>query len=166
MSGAVVDQAIVDQASAVVKETEIIMSRTLNAPRQLVWKAITQPEHLTHWWGPNGFTNTFTEFNFAVGGVWRFVMHGPDGKDYNNRIIFTEITPIERFAYDHDGDDNRDDVMFRVVMTLEDRGKQTFITLHQFAPNEVMIEQMKKFGAVEGGKQTLARLESYLQSMS
>jgi uncharacterized protein YndB with AHSA1/START domain len=154
-----------DPTIFVGKEKELIFSRVLNAPRALVWKAFTQPEHVIKWWGPNGFTHTFHEFNFAEGGVWRFMMHGPDGTDYPNRVIFTEITPMDRIAYDHDGDDGKDDVRFSVVTSFEDRGSQTFITHHMTAPSEVMMQQMQRFGAVEGAKQHLARLNAYLQSM-
>jgi uncharacterized protein YndB with AHSA1/START domain len=156
--------ATADPSTAIVHDTELIVSRTLSAPRSLVWKAFTQPEHIIHWWGPTGFTNTFHEFSFTEGGVWRFIMHGPDGTDYNNRVIFTEITPMDRIAYDHD-DDNTNGLGFKAVITFEDQGTNTFITLHMTAPSAVMMDQMKKFGAVEGAKQNLARLEAYLQNM-
>ena len=157
--------AIEDPTIFIGKETELIFSRVLNAPRALVWKAFTQPEHVIKWWGPNGFTHTFHEYNFAVGGVWRFMMHGPDGTDYPNRVIFTEITPMDLIAYDHDNDDNEVDLRFSVITTFEDRGTQTHITHHMTAPSEVMMQQMKSFGAVEGAKQHLARLNAYLENM-
>jgi uncharacterized protein YndB with AHSA1/START domain len=64
----------------------IIGSRVLDAPRELVFKAFTDPQHLAAWWGPDGFSLTTHSFDFRVGGVWRFVMHGPDGRDYQNRV--------------------------------------------------------------------------------
>lgn len=156
--------ATADPSSAIIRDRELIISRTLSAPRELVWKAFTQPEHIIHWWGPNGFTNTFHEFSFTVGGVWRFIMHGPDGTDYPNRVIFTEITPMDRVAYDHD-DDNTSDLRFKVVVTFEDDGVNTLITLHNTVPSAAVMEQIMKYGAVDGGKQNLARLEAYLQNM-
>lgn len=157
----------IERSTADVKEQELIVTRLLSAPRELVWNVYTQPEHLNHWWGPNGFTHTFHEFNFAEGGVWRFMMHGPDGMNYPNRIIFREITPIERIVYDHDSDDDSNvDVRFSVLTTMEDRGKQTFLTHHMTATSAVMMERMKQFGAIEGAKQHLARLDEYLQNMS
>jgi uncharacterized protein YndB with AHSA1/START domain len=69
----------------------IIGSRLLDAPRELVFLAFTEPRHLAQWWGPNGFTTTTHSFDFRPGGVWRFIMHGPDERDYQNRIIYEEI---------------------------------------------------------------------------
>ena len=81
----------------------IIGKRVLDAPRALVFSMWTDPEHLAQWSGPNGFTTTTRTFDFRPGGVWRFVMHGPDGRDYQNRITLDEITPPERIVYRHDG---------------------------------------------------------------
>ena len=66
----------------------IVTTRLVDAPRDLVFEAWSDVEHLKHWWGPNGFTTTTSEFDFRPGGVWRFVMHGPDGTDYPNLIVF------------------------------------------------------------------------------
>src|SRR5437879_5935817 len=77
----------------------IVGTRVFDAPRALVFSAWTDPKHLAQWWGPNGFTTTTHAFDFRPGGVWRFVMHGPDGRDYQNRIIFDEIVPPEHIAY-------------------------------------------------------------------
>lgn len=68
-------------------DREIATTRIFDAPRKLVWKAWTDPNHVAHWWGPNGFTNTIHEMNVAPGGVWRFMMHGPDGTDWPNKIV-------------------------------------------------------------------------------
>ena len=67
----------------------IIGTRVFDAPRELVFSAFTDPEHLAQWWGPDGFTMTTSAFDFRPGGVWRFVMHGPDGRDYQNRASST-----------------------------------------------------------------------------
>ena len=63
-------------------DREVVISRLLNAPRELVFKAWTDQQHISQWWGPTGFTTTTSEMNVAPGGVWRFVMHGPDGMDH------------------------------------------------------------------------------------
>ena len=65
----------------------IIGTRVFDAPRELVFSAFTDPKHLAEWWGPNGFTTTTHAFDLRPGGKWRFVMHGPDGRDYQNLII-------------------------------------------------------------------------------
>src|SRR4051794_12623895 len=82
-------------------DREIVATRVFDAPRELVFKAWTDPEHLAQWWGPTGFTNTFHEFDLRPGGVWRFVMHGPDGVDYKNENVFVEIVKPERIVFDH-----------------------------------------------------------------
>src|SRR5262245_9107115 len=81
----------------------IITQREFDAPRALVFEVWTDPKHLAQWWGPQGFTTTTSAFDMRVGGVWRFVMHGPDGRDYQNRITFDEIVKPERIRYHHGG---------------------------------------------------------------
>ena len=80
-------------------------TRLLDAPRKLVFAAFSDPKHLAQWWGPDGFTTTTHSFDFRPGGVWRFVMHGPDGRDYKNRVTFIEIRAPERLLYRHGGGD-------------------------------------------------------------
>src|SRR5258706_7128695 len=77
--------------------------RVFDAPRELVWKVWTEPEHIGKWWGPNGFTTTTHKMEVKAGGVWRFVMHGPDGRDYQNKITFIEVVKPERLVYKHGG---------------------------------------------------------------
>src|ERR1700744_5019538 len=81
----------------------IIDTREFEAPRGLVFKAWTDRKHLSQWWGSNGFTTTTSSFDFRPGGVWRFVMHGPDGRDYQNRLTFEGMVGRELFAYRHGG---------------------------------------------------------------
>ena len=77
----------------------IIGTRLFDAPRDLVFSVWTDPKHLAQWWGPYGFTTTTSSFDMRPGGVWRFVMHGPDGTDYENRITYDEIVRPERLVY-------------------------------------------------------------------
>src|ERR1043165_5530511 len=98
--------------------------RGLDAPRELVFEAFTEVRHLSRWWGPRGFTTTTRAFEFRVGGVWDFVMHGPDGTDYQEWITWTEITPLERIALLH-GESRDDPNAFESVVTFEAAGAQT-----------------------------------------
>jgi uncharacterized protein YndB with AHSA1/START domain len=100
----------------------IVGTREFDAPRALVFSAWTDPKHLAQWWGPYGFTTTTSSFDFRPGGVWRFVMHGPDGRDYQNRITFEEIVAPERIVYRHGGGDDVEPVQFRTTIILEDLG--------------------------------------------
>jgi uncharacterized protein YndB with AHSA1/START domain len=148
-------------------ENELVLSRLLNAPRPLVFDAWTTPEHIGKWWGPQGFTTTTYEMAFEVGGRWRFMMHGPDGTDYPNLVVYTEIVRPERICYDHGDDKGVADPApnFKVRVTFEDRDGKTLLTLRMLVASAEQLEAMKKFGAVEGGTQTLDRLEHYLAGM-
>jgi uncharacterized protein YndB with AHSA1/START domain len=141
-------------------DRELVMTRTINAPRELVFAAWTDPEHIGQWWGPNGFTTTTAKIDIAVGGQWRFMMHGPDGTDYPNVITYTEIVKPERIRYEL-GDDTNEH-MFSATVTLEADGDKTVLTMRMLCSSREQLEGIKKFGAAEGGQQTLARLERYL----
>ena len=82
-------------------DRQITATRIIDAPREKVFKAWTDADHLSRWWGPNGFTNTFHEFDPHPGGKWRFIMHGPDKKDYPNESIFIKIDPPAFIAFAH-----------------------------------------------------------------
>src|SRR5688572_9615605 len=80
-------------------EHELILTRTLNAPRTLVWRAFSDPVHLSRWWGPAGFTNPVCELDFRVGGHWHNVMRGPDGSEYPTDFTFVEVVEPERVVF-------------------------------------------------------------------
>jgi uncharacterized protein YndB with AHSA1/START domain len=144
--------------------TAMIVSRVVNAPRALVFEAWTDPNHLEHWWGPDGFTTTTSAFDMRPGGVWRFVMHGPDGRDYENRITFDAVEKPERIRYHHGGGDDVEPVQFRTTVTFEDLGNnRTRITLHAVFPSAAERDRVvKEYGADNGATQTLARLADYV----
>ncbi len=142
----------------------IIGSRIFDAPRALVFAAFTDPQHLAQWWGPNGFTTTTLAFDFRPGGVWRFVMHGPDGRDYQNRITYEEIVPPERLVYRHDGGEEVEPVQFSTRLTFADLGNgKTRLTWHGTFPSaEERARVIKEYGADKGLMQTMARLADYV----
>jgi uncharacterized protein YndB with AHSA1/START domain len=74
-------------------DREIVVVRTIHGPRSLVFEVYTRAEHLEAWWGPDGFTTSTRSFEFRPGGVWDFDMHGPDGTDYPNWVVWQEIVP-------------------------------------------------------------------------
>lgn len=144
-------------------DKEIIVSRLFDAPRELVWKVWTQPEHVAQWWGPNGFTNTIHEMDVRPGGVWRFIMHGPDGRDYNNIVVFSEVVEPERLAYSHGGDEG---VLFHAVVTFVEKDGKTQVTLRSiFVSTELRDRLIREVGALEGASQNLERLGKYLATM-
>ena len=144
----------------------IVTSRLFDAPRELVWDVWTDPHHVSQWWGPHGFTTTTSEMNLRPGGVWRFVMHGPDGVDYKNRVVFREVVRPERLAYAHGGEEEYDDIQFEVTVTFDDEGGKTRVTLHSVFPTaEARDFVVREHGAIEGAKQTLERLGAQLSTM-
>ena len=148
---------------------QISITRTINAPRELVFEAWTKPEHLINWFGPEGFTNTFIETDIRPGGKWRFIMHGPDGTNYPNLVQFTEITPPERLTYLHgSGEADPDPHAFEGSVTLDDLGGgRTRITLMSTFPTvEARDYVVEHFQAIEGGNQTLAKLAAYVEGLS
>ncbi len=142
-------------------DREIVSARVFDAPRELVWKAWVDPKHVAQWWGPKGFTNTIHEMDVRPGGVWRFAMHGPDGTDYKNEIVFIEVVKPERLVYDHVSGPR-----FHVTATFADEGGKTKLTMRMVFPTvEERDNTIKKFGAVEGLNQTLGRLGEHLATM-
>ena len=141
----------------------IIGMREFDAPRDLVFAAWTDPEHLAQWWGPNGFTTTTHSFDFRPGGVWRFVMHGPDGRDYQNRITFDEVVPPERIVYRHGGGEDVEPVQFRQTVTFEDIGGRTRMTWRGDFPSAAERHRViSEYGAAQGLVQTMTRLGEYV----
>jgi uncharacterized protein YndB with AHSA1/START domain len=141
---------------------ELILQREMPFARALVWKAMTDPEHVNQWWGPDGFRNERVTMDFRVGGVWTFDMVGPDGTRYPNHSVFKEITPPSRLVFDH-GDGLT--VWFEATVILQETGNGTLLTLRQLYPStESRDEMVNKYGAIEGGKQHLAKLEAYVKA--
>src|ERR1700742_4769877 len=88
-------------AQSATTDREIVISRVISAPRELVFEAFTEVRHLSRWWGPEGFTTTTRAFAFRVGGEWELVLHARDGRAYQEWIRWTEIRPPERIALVH-----------------------------------------------------------------
>jgi uncharacterized protein YndB with AHSA1/START domain len=144
----------------------IIGMREFDAPRELVFSAFTDPTHLARWWGPNGFTTTTSSFDLRPGGVWRFVMHGPDGRDYQNRITFEEVVRPERLVYRHGGGDDVEPLQLRQTITFEDLGGRTRITWRGDFPSAAKRDRViKEYKADVGLVQTLARLAEYVKEI-
>lgn len=139
--------------------------RVFDAPRALVFAAWTDMRHLAQWWGPVGFSTTTRSADFRTGGAWRFVMHGPDGTDYENRIVFDEVMPPERLVYRHGGADEAQPASFKVTVLFAEDGERTQLTMRmEFASAQARDEVIAKHGADKGLAQTLQRLEDFLRS--
>jgi uncharacterized protein YndB with AHSA1/START domain len=147
------------------QDREIVITRLINAPRDLVFEAWTDPQHLEKWWGPNGFSTTTKEFDFREGGQWIHTMHGPDGTDFPNEMYFEKIVKPELIEYEHGGGDDVGvtDAAFHATITFEDEDGKTRVTMKSlFQTAKQLRHVVEKYGAVEGGHQHLGRLEEYV----
>jgi uncharacterized protein YndB with AHSA1/START domain len=149
----------------VTPDREIVTSRLLDAPRELVWEAFTDPKQVVLWWGPRGFSTTIHEMDLRVGGKWSHTMHGPDETDYPNKSIFTEVVKPERIAYTHGGGKKgAPGASFEATWTFEAQGDKTLMTGRMVFPTAAARDLVvKEYGAIEGAKQTLDRLEEQLE---
>ena len=149
-----------------VNETErMVVTRVFDAPRELVWEAMTNPKHVVNWWGPRGFSTTIETMDFRIGGVWKHVMHGPDGTNYPNEKVFKEIVKPEKIVFSHGGRrEGGSSVDAVATWTFDEIGKdRTKVSLRLVFPSAAERERVvKEFGAIEGGKQTLEQLGEYL----
>ncbi|XDD49626.1 SRPBCC family protein [Leptospira sp. WS92.C1] len=147
-------------------DREISTKRVFDAPRELVWQVWTDPNHVGNWWGPNGFTNTIETMEVKPGGVWKFIMHGPDGTDYPNTIRYLEISKPERLVYRHGSDMEDHPGDFHVTVTFKEQNGKTELTMVAlFQTAEHRNEVVEKYGAVEGMNQTMERLREYLNKL-
>jgi uncharacterized protein YndB with AHSA1/START domain len=154
------------QAEPATADREIVISRVIDAPRELVFEAFTEVRHLSRWWGPEGFTTTTRSFEFRVGGEWDFVMHGPDGTDYSEWITWTEIVPPERIALLH-GESRDDPNAFESTLAFAPHGTATQIVMRAVFPTKQLRDQaVEEYHAIEGGGQTLTNLAAYLAEIA
>lgn len=154
-----------DEISPDEMERTVLISRVIQGPRHLAFRAWTEARHLARWFGPDGFTITTFAFEFRPGGIWDFTMHAPDGTDFPNRIEWKEITPPERIFYWQGGAAN-DPKGFHTTVTFREVAGGTEITLRSlFQTKEDRNFVVENYGAIEGGRQTLGRLEAYIAEL-
>ena len=146
----------------------LVVTRILDAPRDLVWEAWTNPRHVAQWWGPDGFTTTIEKMDVRPGGVWKHVMHGPDGTDYPNSSVFKEVVKPERIVFSHGG--GREDgpgVSFIATWTFEGLGGRTRVTMRgEFPTVEARDTAIREYNAAEGGNQTIDRYVAYVAQLA
>jgi uncharacterized protein YndB with AHSA1/START domain len=150
-------------------DREIVISRVFDAPRELVWRAFTDPKHVVNWWGPLGFTTTIEAMDVRVGGVWKHVMHGPDGANYPSESVFREVVKPERLVYEHGGrKEGGPSVNIVFTWMFDDLGSgKTRVTVRQlYATSADRDRIVREFGAIEGANQTLGRLAEYLAGVA
>jgi uncharacterized protein YndB with AHSA1/START domain len=136
----------------------IVSTRVLPFPREQVFRAVAEPERLTRWWGPAGFTSSFQRFEFREGGEWHFVLHGPDGKDYPNRVVFDAIEPPARLVLRHVPGPH-----FVLTMTLAEEAGATRLRWHMLFEDAQVRDQLAPV-CVPANEQNFDRLHAELSS--
>jgi uncharacterized protein YndB with AHSA1/START domain len=141
----------------------IRLAREIAAPAERIFNAFGDAATIGAWWGPTGFTTTTERLDFRVGGDWLHVMHGPDGTDYPNYSVYREIVPAERIVYDHSTAPGAP-VLFRaeirlVALTPSRTRLQLELTFADIATRDLTA---LRYGAVEGGRQHLMRLDAFM----
>jgi len=134
-------------------------TRLIDAPREQIWQAFADPAQLDQWWGPAGFTNTFHEFAFQLGMLWKYTMHAPDGTGYYNESEFLEIVPYERIVLRH----WRPMHQFDLAMTFIPVVGGTRLTWTMFFETEEEADRVRAF-VPAANEQNLDRLEALLKA--
>jgi uncharacterized protein YndB with AHSA1/START domain len=142
---------------------EIVTTRLFRAPRERVFAVWSSAAHLEKWWGPRGFSTTTHAFDFRPGGEWRLTMHGPDGTDYANRVVYTEIVPPSRIVYAHHGDGET--VHFHTTVTFTDEDGGTRVTMRALFPTAAARALViERYHADTGAKENMDRMGEHLRS--
>lgn len=135
----------------------IVTTRLFDVPRARLYAAFRDPSALAAWWGPAGFTNTFTQFEFRPGGTWRYVMHAPDGTDSSHECLFLELVEPARIVFRHLGPLHPFDAT--LVFTEQPGGTHLSWTMRHESAD--MCARVRPF-VVPANEQNLDRLEAYL----
>ena len=135
-------------------DRELLITRLLNAPRELVFEVWTNPEHIKHWWGPIGFTNTISKMDVKTNGEWNFIMHGPDGRNYDNKIVFLEIVKPSLIRYRH-----MTFPYFNATVNFQAQNNKTLLTMCMlFETKEELQKTVEVFKADVGLVQTIVKM--------
>lgn len=157
---------MIDTRNEWALDREAVIARVYDAPRELVFEAWTNPEHIVRWFGPHGFEVTTNEIDLRVGGRWRFDFRGPDGTVYGNRMVFEKIERPSLLVFEHGSDVDDDPGRFRVTVTFDAQSNgKTVVTLRQLHPTPEQRARIIGFGAVELGLQTLDKLAAHVAGM-
>jgi uncharacterized protein YndB with AHSA1/START domain len=143
-----------------VEARSFLHNRLIDAPRERVFRAFSDPAHLAKWWGPNGFSSTFETFDLRKDGHWKFTMHGPDGKNYPNENVFTELDAPRRVVIEHI-------VGHHFVLTIEFIEEADGKTLVQWVQTFDSAEERERIAVfvIEANEHNLDRLEAEVKKV-
>jgi uncharacterized protein YndB with AHSA1/START domain len=159
MTATRIDRGSTETTTVYTDGQDLVMERIFDAPRELVWKVITDPERISLWWGPHGYTTTVVEMDVRPGGRWRFINHTTGGEDVPFKGEYLEVVPPERLVQTFivDVDPFRDQAAI-TTLTLEDIGGRTKLTSHDRFPSADVLEGALSTGMVRGAIETWDRL--------
>jgi uncharacterized protein YndB with AHSA1/START domain len=145
-------------------EHELVITRLFKAPRELVFKAWTEPQHLARWPGPKGFTATSDRFDCSPGGFYRTCLHGPDGRDHWVCGTYLEVEPPTRLVFTHAWEDENGHAGPQTVVTItfDEQDGQTAMRFHQ----AIFTSLASRDGHGEGWSQSFDRLDAYLAEVA
>jgi uncharacterized protein YndB with AHSA1/START domain len=146
---------------------QMTVERVFNAPRELVFKAWSDAESLSHWWGPRDWTLSVCNIDFRPGGTWHYCMQGPDGEQSWGKATYVEIHSPSRIVYSDAFSDEQGNVspgtpLIKVSIELVDEGGKTRLVGRAETQSREELESLLQMGMVEGMKQSLDRLEEFL----
>jgi uncharacterized protein YndB with AHSA1/START domain len=147
---------------------DLILERVVDVPRELVWAAWTKPEHIVHWFAPKPWTTTDCEIDLRPGGIIRFTMRSPEGKDFPNVGCILEVVPQERLVWTDallPGYRPSAKPFFTAIIALEKEGKGTRYTATAIHRDEAGRKQHEEMGFYEGWGQCLDQLVAYSKTM-
>ncbi|WNB90996.1 SRPBCC domain-containing protein [Bacillus sp. NEB1478] len=155
-----------------VEGTDIIFTRIFDAPRELVFQALSDPEHLSQWWGPKYWTIPVSKMDFREGGSWHYCMESPDGEMKSwGLALYKEIVEPERIFYedyfsDEEGKINENLPGTLITLTLiEHEGKTKLVNHAQFSSEEA-VKTVLDMGMVQGFTEMWDKFEAYLSKMN
>jgi uncharacterized protein YndB with AHSA1/START domain len=145
-------------------EREIVLTRVFDAPRALVFEALTKPELVKRWFGPRGYSLVVCEIDLKVGGAWRYVMPGPDGTDMGMGGVYHEIVPPGRLVSTEAFDDYPGDSLVTLIL-VQDGGTTTMTSTSSY-PSQEIRDMVINTGMEHGAAETYDRLAEYLASVA
>ena len=148
----------------------IELERVFDAPRELVFKAWTEPAHLLKWWGPREWPLVVCNIDLRVGGDWHYCMKGPNGEEAWGKAIYREIVAPERLAYVDgfsDAEGNVNNSLPEGVTTIDfiEQGNQTHVVARTVYPNAEAVKAVLDMGMEEGLSQAWDQLDELLDTL-
>jgi uncharacterized protein YndB with AHSA1/START domain len=147
------------------KKPTVLMKRVFDAPRRLVWEAMTRPEHLSRWYGPHGYSVVLCEMDTRPGGAYRIVQRSPEGHEFGFRGVNREVVPPERIVYTWIFEPMPDKEAVVTSLFEERDGKTTLTSTTEFQTMDDRAGYLST-GATEGAEMSMNRLEEVIASLA